>query len=657
MTQEDDFELWLGRISGRSRGSGKRFANRIRQAAQLAGGPRARGGARKFDGSRIGRGAGAGRVLSGAQRYKGATARRAVVKASIVKLGRKGLARATAHMRYLQRDGTTREGERGALYSEREDRADGQDFVARGEGDRHQFRFIVAPEDGSEYEDLKPLVRRFMAQVEKDLGTKLDWVAVDHFNTGHPHSHVLVRGKDDRGKDLIIAREYLTQGLRERAAELVNLDLGPRAEREIFRSELREVEQERLTGIDRRLIRSIDAEGLVDPRRGSWVEQDLRTARLRTLAGMGLASEQRSGRWKLDSELETTLREMGRRGDIVRTMNHALRVAMQPRAPQDQAIYDPDAPDARPVVGRLVASGLADEHADRHFVIVDGVDGHTHYVDVGTNVLDARPGTIVRIEPRQAGVREVDRTIAAIAVASKGWYSVELHQFRDPTASESFATAHLRRLEALRRSGLPVERGVDGYWLIPPDHLERVEAHERRLRARMPVTIAVLSADRFDLLPERDGATWLDREIVAEKPIELGRGFGAEVRKAIDRRIQWLAAQRLIDLDGEDYRFGSDLVDRLERRELRAAAAKIGRESGRAFRQHELGEHVKGICRGPVQVGDRKFALVEHSLEFSLVPWRPVLERQIGREISGVVGGGGISWTIGRERQGPSIGM
>jgi type IV secretory pathway VirD2 relaxase len=118
-----------------------------------------------------------------------------VVKAGIVKLGRKGLARATAHMRYLQRDGTTRVGERGALYSEREDRADGKDFLARGEGDRHQFRFIVAPEDGSEYDDLKPLVRRFMAQAEKDLGTKLDWVAVDHFNTGHPHSHVIVRGK------------------------------------------------------------------------------------------------------------------------------------------------------------------------------------------------------------------------------------------------------------------------------------------------------------------------------------------------------------------------------------------------------------------------------------------------------------------------------
>jgi hypothetical protein len=385
----------------------------------------------------------------------------------------------------------------------------------------------------------------------------------------------------------------------------------------------------------------MDAEGLVDPRRGSWVEQDLRTARLRTLSGMGLASEQRGRLWKLDPELETTLREIGRRGDIVRTMNHALRIAMQPRAPQDQAIYDPGAADARPVVGRLVASGLADEHADRRFLIVDGVDGHTQYGDVGTNVPEARPGAIVHIEPRQAGVREVDRTIAAIAAASKGWHSIELHQFRDPTATEAFATAHLRRLEALRRSGLPVEREVDGYWLIPPDHLERVVR---------------LSGDRLDLLPERDGATWLDREIVAEKPVELGRGFGVEVRKAIDRRLQWLAAQRLIDLKGGGLSL-QILVDQLERRELRAAAAKIGREGGRAFREHGIGDHVEGICRSPCRsaTGSSRWSSTRSSSAWCRGGrcW----SGRLAVRYPGSCAGAGSAGPSAGERSGPSIGM
>ena len=178
-----------------------------------------------------------------------------------MKLGR-GMA-AAAHLRYLQRDGTTREGERGSLYGRDDDRLDSKSFLERSAGDRHQFRFIVAPEDGAQYHDLKPVVRRLMEQAEKDLGTKLDWVAVDHFNTGHPHSHVIVRGKDETGKDLVIARDYMTQGLRTRATEIVSLDLGPRTSQEIAASVAREVEQERFTSIDGTLMREANEEGVI----------------------------------------------------------------------------------------------------------------------------------------------------------------------------------------------------------------------------------------------------------------------------------------------------------------------------------------------------------------------------------------------------------
>jgi type IV secretory pathway VirD2 relaxase len=123
----------------------------------------------------------------------------------------KGIDGARAHLRYIQRDGVTREGERGDLYAADQERVDGQAFLDRSQDDRHQFRFIVAPEDGAEYEDLKPLSRRLMAQMEKDLGTRLDWVAVDHFNTGHPHTHIILRGKDERGADLVISRDYISR--------------------------------------------------------------------------------------------------------------------------------------------------------------------------------------------------------------------------------------------------------------------------------------------------------------------------------------------------------------------------------------------------------------------------------------------------------------
>ena len=117
-------------------------------------------------------------------------------------------------IRYLHRDVTTRDGERGRLYAAETDAADGDVFTKRGREDRHQFRFIVAPEDGDRLSDLRAFTRDVMRQMEEDLGTRLDWVAVDHFNTGHPHSHVVVRGRDDLGKDLIIAQDYITDASR-----------------------------------------------------------------------------------------------------------------------------------------------------------------------------------------------------------------------------------------------------------------------------------------------------------------------------------------------------------------------------------------------------------------------------------------------------------
>lgn len=636
---DDPFELWLGRL-----GNDRPFAHRMRGAVNRAGGTVARK-ASSFTGVRIGRGSGVGRILAS---RGGGTGRRVVVKARIVKLGGKGQGAAIAHLRYLQRDGTTREGERGLLYGRADEAIDGKVFLERGSGDRHQFRFIVAPEDGAEYEDLKPLVRRWMAQVEQDLGTKLDWVAVDHFNTGHPHSHVIVRGKDDRGKDLIIAREYMTQGLRARAAELVDLDLGPRSPQEIMRANLREVEQERFTGIDRRLLQAVGEDGLVRPAHHEGVEQSLRAGRLQTLGRMGLAREEGRGSWRLDVDLEQTLRAMGERGDIIRTMQRAMIERAPERSPADYTIYDPDEGGTAPIIGKVVARGLADEIADRHYLIVDGADGLSHYVDIGIDASATSARELVRIAPAAVTVRPVDRTVAEIAAAHGGSYSVDLHLQHDP---EAFAETHVRRLEAFRRSTGDVERRSDGSWAIAPDHLARVEAWERGKLRDQPVTIETLSTMPVEQLARHDGVTWLDRELTAPNPTSTGRGFGAELRKALDLRRQWLVEQQLADGDGENIRVRANLLATLRQRELRRVAGQLSEELGIPFAETKHGQPIEGICRRLVQIGDGKYALIEKARDFTLVPWRPVLEKAIGKQVSGIMREtGGISWTIGRSR-------
>ena len=98
--------------------------------------------------------------------------------------------------------------------------------------------------------DLRAFARELMADAERDLGTKLDWIAVDHWNTDNPHIHVLVRGRADDGQDLVISRDYISRGFRARAEERVTLELGPRSEQEIQSALKKEVEGERWTGLD-----------------------------------------------------------------------------------------------------------------------------------------------------------------------------------------------------------------------------------------------------------------------------------------------------------------------------------------------------------------------------------------------------------------------
>lgn len=68
------------------------------------------------------------------------------------------------------------------------------------------------------------------------------------------------------------------------------------------------------------------------------------------------------------------------------------------------------------------------------------------------------------------------------------------------------------------------------------------------------------------------------------------------------------------------------------------------------FRAAKDGESVSGKFTGTVQLTSGKFAIVEKSHEFTLVPWRPIIDRQLGREVAGIMQGGSVSWQLGRQR-------
>ena len=578
-SRDDDFNLRPGRIRHGNRGAKrpKTFVGEVIRAAKKAG---HRGQTFKRSGGSVRRstfGRGRRAALSLASRSSG---RRVVVMARIVRHrgGHFGSVPLSKHIAYLRREGVTRDGADARMFDDASDDADTKAFVERCEADRHHFRFTVSPEDAAQMADLRAFTRELMADAERDLGAKLDWVAVDHWNTDNPHIHVLVRGRADDGQDLVISRDYISDGFRGRAAERATLELGPRNEHEIRAGLEKEVDAERWTSLDRSLRTISDEDGGVADLRPSGAGEDpalrrLMVGRAAKLERLGLAEQVGPAQWTLKPGLEPALRDLGIRGDIIKTMHRAVSAADRQPDVARFALHGDKA--GEPVLGRLVERGLHDELKGTAYAIIEGVDGRTHHLVFPDLQMtgDAKPGAIV-----------------------------ETRNYDD-------AAGH-KRLSLATRSDLAIE-----------------------------------------VQTSSSGATWLDRQLLAKESELSSGGFGAEVREAMDRRIDHLVEQNLIRRQGQRLVFARDLLNTLRRRELDEAAGRLSAETRLAHRPSAEGEHVSGVYRQRVTLASGRFAMIDDGMGFQLVPWRPALEQQLGRQVTGVMAPGGkVDWNFGRKR-------
>ncbi|WP_454710803.1 DUF3363 domain-containing protein [Cupriavidus nantongensis] len=654
--RDDDFRVRPGAPKNRGKGQGQSFVSKVlKQAGKASGGkspvrPPADGGNGQHSGQRPGSRLGRGHT---AARFAGAKltpmSRRVTIKTLLVNQRNASLRSLAKHLRYIERDGAGRDGEPGRAYGPQTDEADLDAFKERCQDDRHHFRFIVSPEDGAELDDLRTYTRHLMNRMEADLGTRLDWVAVDHWNTGNPHTHLIVRGRDDTGKDLIIASDYIAHGFRHRAAELATEWLGPRTELEIQQTLRREVEQERWTSLDRTLQGEAAENGRVQIERFNEPalqrQRLLLIARLQYLQRLGLADQMQPGTWAVHADAERTLRALGERGDIIRTMQRAM--SGQPR---ELAVFEPGN-DGRTVIGRVAAKGLADELHDRGYLVIDGVDGKAHYVALNArDELASYPtGAVVEVRG-SAEVRAVDKNITALA--SDGLYrtdhhlAIEKERARAGSDPQEVIAAHLRRLEALRRAGV-VERVAEGLWKVPEDLAERGREYDTQRLGGVAVEL------KSHLPIERQahviGATWLDQQLIGGGRTLSDLGFGWDTKQAIQQRANFLEEQGLAQRRGQRLILARNLLGTLQNRELAKAAKDIAGETGLAHQPITDGQRVAGIYRRSLMLASGRYAMLDDGKVFSLVPWRPVIEQRLGQQIAATVRGGGVSWEVGRQ--------
>jgi type IV secretory pathway VirD2 relaxase len=371
------FEPHLKPPRDRGRSRNLRFSRMVLDQAGKAG--RSQPGRQRTGGPRFGRGGSAPVLVSGQSFVPGS--RRVIVKARIVR-HQHPMTAAKAHLRYIQRDGVTRDGEAGTLYSRDHDDADGNAFLVRSDGERHQFRLIIAAEDGAKLADLKPFIRDLMAKMEEDLGAKLDWVAVDHHNTGHPHTHVVIRGRDDRGRDLVIAKSYITHGIRAQAQRLVSLELGPETQIERLAKLKLETAAPRLTRIDRSISREAKENIWVFDGRGRPARQmrSVKIARLKALERLGLAAERRAGVFEVDPQMVNKLQNLGIREERYATAQRTLKEAGLTVRPSQVSLWSAAGSEPH-TQGVVVGCGLVDEGGKRHYLVLRSENGRIVYAE------------------------------------------------------------------------------------------------------------------------------------------------------------------------------------------------------------------------------------------------------------------------------------
>ena len=563
MSAEDDFRIRPGRIRSTRAQQARPFIAQALAAAQKAGGAVSRKGKiGPGNRSRFGRGQ---RAAVQANRLLTARSRGAVVKARVVRQGGRNDPLGT-HLDYLRRDGVTRDGEKARLFGPGGDDADGRAFAERCEDDRHHFRFIVSPDDALEMADLKGFTRELVGQMEKDLGTGLDWVAVDHWNTEHPHIHLIVRGVRDDGESLVISRDYIKEGMRDRARDLITQELGPRTDRDIRRTLERQVEAERWTNLDRQLARDAHRTGVIDLAPHADRQPDefhtLKVGRLRKLETLGLADQVGPGQWAIADKAEATLRELGERGDIIKRMHRALTDRGIERGAASYVLAGESLND--PVVGRLVERGLDDELKGTAYAVVDGVDGRTHHIKLSDldAAGDSASGSIVEL-------RKFDD--------AKGQRRVALAVRSDLDISAQITATGATWLDRQAIAREPVALGGGGFGAEVRDAMDRRAEHliGQRLAERHGRSV-IFSRNLIDTLRRREVEA-LGEKLAAETGRPFSKaGTGEYVAGAYRQRIA-LASSRFAMIDDG---LGFQLVP-----------------WSPSLEKH-LGQHVSGVARG-----------------------------------------------------------
>jgi len=382
------------------------------------------------------------------------------------------------------------------------------------------------------------------------------------------------------------------------------------------------------------------------PPRQLWRKQ-LLARRIKTLQRMGLAEHEGRGQWRIKPDFTRTLTKMGEQNDIIKTLHRAFGERSASLSLGANAIFDPADPSARSQAGIVRSFGRPDDTREGGFVVLENLRGQPLYAKVAEDDLfgSLKVGQAVTVHTFDPEPKQSDLNIVAHAKKRNGQFS-PVHVYLEENNTEEYTKAHQRRLEALGRVNI-VSKNKDGAWDIPDDYLDRIRDYHKQLAKTLPTPLSRDSTLTISEMTTARGATWLDEELK----------LGTLEEERTSKELLDAAAKRRAALRQMGFAIGDkDRLFQLSINELKAMdfkeAGQIHSESiGKTYVSSSGTTHIEGVFSKTIERPSGKFAVIEKSREFTLVPWRPIMERRRGQSIIGRVSkGGGISWDV-RDRQ------
>jgi type IV secretory pathway VirD2 relaxase len=571
-----------------------------------------------------------GRV--GAQSSGGRRLQRVIVKTHVAR-HKPGKAKGslTRHASYLGRDSASADGKPGVFYNATEHGLDAKQQTAAWVPDRHHFRIIISPERGGDIPDMTAYVRDVMQRVEKDLGvagviepgTKLQWIAINHHNTDNPHAHVVLRGKLEDGRDLVIPRAYLAHGMRNRAAEVATELLGERTVEQAREARLKEVEAERFTSLDRMIERHLEPHrdrngetrridlSPAKPIGFGAEDRQLALARLQFLEGIGLAQKDKGTYWSVDETFSQSLRELGARNDIIKQLysqlgNESGRVQRMTGGAEVSA----------PVAGIVIAKDRADELEDDRFIVVRDRSGQAHYGRVRDTPAyrDLHVGSVAELGAGTQWRQEVATQIATVA-QSTGVYSAQGHEAYLNQAKPELTERQIASAIRAAESRLAFVAGFDGSGVWASESGEYsidADQYTRFIkRGGSRTDVRVIAEHSLDRQIEAHAVTWLDRQAFSDRP-DVRTTEHPAVQEAIEKRQDWLIrngyAQRVEATGAVD--LSANALRELAAQEQADVAGRLAGKFGLPMTELPQGGTVSGEYGGTETLHSSKLAVV-----------------------------------------------